>query len=207
MIKELDFIDVQDILKKQPLGKNTTFLKNAHNLWFRFKNYQKNKPIGFFKDNDCVSMIFATYSKKTFYANLYEIVTLQGHEKKGYGKKIWLGFLEKCKRYEMRRLKISCTPDSLGWHLKNGLIFWAIDKQGSLKSNQPLKYKIEEQIIFRDMAIKNPKIALPEQKSVDELKKLDLETHKFSKKKIVNVLSAIKKADKYWMRKHLWITD
>lgn len=192
--------EVLDLIENSPPGKNTKFLESSHSLWFRFKNYNKNPPM-VLKENGIVSLIFATFNKDG-YTNLYEIVTVQGNEGKGYASKIWDEYVDYAVNVRnSQRLKISCTPDSVTWHSRNGLVFWAIDPTGSLRSDQPLFKNREEQCMFRELAIKDPSIALPtNSKVLERLRKESLESHNFGDKKQKVVEQAILSVGKYWLR-------
>lgn len=194
---------VSNIIATSKPGKNTKFIKASHSLWTRFKNYQTNPPFAWTDNNKIVAIIFATMSKRTKYVNLYEICTVEGEEKKGYATKIWSAYINNAYRSGMQRIKLSCTPSSITWHLRNGLIFWGVDKQGSLRSDQPLMQTIEEQNNFREQAVFDPGIALPDEVTRKRLKSEDLETIKLSKRKIQLCLESIQTVGKYWLRKYL----
>ena len=204
MIGFLKETDIQRAIFNSPNGANTKFLQQSHSLWYRFNNYQSNAPFGLYKDNKLVSVIFATTSDKTKYINLYEIVTIQGQEKKGYATEIWSSFVEFWYDAGMHRIKLSCTPSSITWHMRNGLIFWAVDKQGSLRSDQPLKRTINEQIDFREYALTEPSVALPDKKTRMKLREEDVETLQLSHKKILETYQAIQKVGEYWFRPYLY---
>ena len=204
MIAFLKETDIQNAIFKSPSGVNTKFLQQSHSLWYRFNNYQKNAPYGLYKDGNLVSVIFATTSHQTKYINLYEIVTLQGQEGKGYATDIWSQFVEYWYDAGMHRIKLSCTPSSITWHMRNGLIFWAVDKQGSLRSDQPLKRTINEQVDFREYALTEPSVALPDIKVRMKLREEDVETLQLSQKKILETYQAIKKVGEYWFRPYLY---
>tara|TARA_R100000388_G_scaffold90620_3_gene72093 strand:+ start:4032 stop:4703 length:672 start_codon:yes stop_codon:yes gene_type:complete len=207
MIKLLNENDVSSLIQRAPSGENTKFLKNAHNLWFRFKNYQRYPCIALYKDSLCVAVIYATFSDKTGYTNLYEICTMQNMERKGYATEIWSEYLKIAYERKMKRLKISCTPESIGWHKKNGLVFWGVDKQGSLKSDQPLKRTREEQIRFRDKAVIDPGIAKPDEKVCEKLKNEQIENVKLNPKQGVRTWNAIKNVGDYYLGRYLWTTE
>lgn len=204
MIKFLSAVDVQKLINDSVNGKNKKFLQQSHNLWYRFKNYEKNKPFAIEIENKIVSIIFATTSLNTKYINLYEICTMQGHEGKGYGTKVWSEFIKYWHNQNMSRIKLSCTPSSITWHLRNGLVFWAVDKQGSLRSDQPLKSTIDEQINLRENYLKNIQTILPPLNICKKLKKESLETAGLSKKKSIETYNAIQKVGVYWLRKYLF---
>ena len=204
MIKFLKETDIQKAIFNSPNGANTKFLQQSHSLWYRFNNYQSNAPFGLYKDDQLVSVIFATTSEKTKYINLYEIVTIQGQEKKGYATEIWSRFVEFWFDAGMHRIKLSCTPSSVSWHMRNGLVFWSVDKQGSLRSDQPLKRSINEQVDFRKYALTQPSVALPDKKTRMKLREEDVESLQLSQKKALETYQAIQKVGEYWFRPHLY---
>ncbi len=205
MLKICNREDIENIIKTSVDGNNTKFLKSAHNLWIRFKNYDKQPPYVLYHNDLPVAAVFATFSKRTSYVNLYEIVTFQGMEGKGYASHLWNIVMTHAYNENMRRLKISCTPFSIGWHVKNGLVFWAVDSSGSLKSDQPLFANREKQLAFRANAVEDPKIALPtDSKVIEQLQKESLEFHKFGIIKTERVTESIKIVQPYWFREHLF---
>lgn len=196
--------DVDNIIKKSAPGRNTKFLSASHNLWTRFKNYDTAPPLALV-DDEIVSLIFATFNRDK-YTNLYEIVTVQGHEGKGYASDLWDFYLEHaCLTMKSNRLKISCTPSSVTWHMKNGLVFWAVDPTGSLRSDQPIFKNREEQFIFQKIAIDEPAVALPTEKVCEKFREESLESHKFGPKKRAQVEEAIAKVGKTWLRDALFV--
>jgi len=140
---------VEKLLETQPEGTNTKFLKSSHNLWFRFKNYVKNPPFVLEDAGVPVALVFITFSQRSKYANLYEIVTLEGKEGCGYASEVYWEVMKAAHEAGMERLKMSCTPSSVTWHKRNGTIFWAVDPSGSLRVDQPLFPTIQEQLAFR----------------------------------------------------------
>ena len=192
---------IESVIESQPEGRNTKFLKSSHNLWFRFKNYEKQPPFGLFDNEELVALVFITFSKRSKYANLYEIVTLEGKEGNGYASKVWEGVMAEAHKAGMERLKISCTPSSITWHKRNGLVFWAVDPSGSLRSDQPLFPSIKAQNEFRERAVLNPKLAMPTDSKVKErLLAESLESHGFGKVKTETVKKAIEDVGDYWLR-------
>jgi len=197
---------LEKIIKNASEGKNTKFLNSAHSLWYRFKNYDKHPPFVLNVNNDPVAFVFATYSKRSKYINLYEIVTMQGQEGNGYASKIWDLVMLDAYENGMHRLKISCTPDSVTWHNRNGLIFWGVDPSGSLRSDQPLFPSSLAQNNFRTKAIRDPKLALPtDSKVLERLASESVEKHKFGSKKTKQVRTAIEQVGDAWMRDSLLI--
>lgn len=195
--------EIVELLADTPRGKNTKFLSAAHSLWKRFGNYERYPPL-VLDEGGIKSVIYATFSVKTGYTNLYEICTVQGQEGKGYASRCWDGFLDHAYQHDMSRLKISCTPSSIGWHLRNGLVFWSVDPSGSLRSDQPIYKTRQEQLAFREKAIENPKLAVPDAKVVHRLKMEGLETHGFGAQKAAKTMLAIEKVGSAWLRKALF---
>jgi hypothetical protein len=190
--------DIDKIILESKDGYNTKFLKSSHNLWKRFQNYDKASPMGLIENNKTVAIIFATFNKN-FYTNLYDIVTVEGYEGNGYASKIWDYYIDYAvKVKKMTRLKISCTPRSITWHMRNGLIFWGIDSSGSLKSDQPLFPTRNEQKSARSLYVRNPSLALPSPKVVHELLQSQIENYNFTDSKKSDVLEAIQKTGKFW---------
>lgn len=191
---------VEDIIKNSPVGKNTKFLSAAHSLWYRFHNYDKAPPLAYEVNGEVVSLIFATFNRDS-YTNLYEIVTIEGKEGNGYASKCWDAWIDYAvTQRNMTRLKISCTPSSVTWHNKNGLIFWAVDPAGSLRSDQPLFKTRAEQIEYRNNAIVNPLQALPPYKVREQFRIEGLEFYKWGEKKKAKTQSAIDAVGKAWLR-------
>jgi hypothetical protein len=191
---------VEELIKNSPAGKNTKFLSAAHSLWYRFHNYDKAPPMSYEVGGEVVSLIFATFNRDG-YANLYEIVTLEGKEGNGYASKCWDSWIKYAvEERGSKRLKISCTPSSVSWHYRNGLIFWAVDPTGSLRSDQPLFPTRTEQLAYRDNAIVNPLSALPPHKARDQFRIEALESYEWGVKKKAKTQAAIDVVGKAWLR-------
>jgi hypothetical protein len=158
--------------------------------------YNINQPVGF---------VFITFSQRSKYANLYEIVTLEGMEGNGYASILFESVMAKAYDDNMQRLKISCTPTSVTWHKRNGLIFWAVDPSGSLRADQPIFPNMHEQLTFRSLALKDRSIALPPDKRVrDKLMEEGIDCHSFGVKKRAIVEKAIQDVGEYWFRDELF---
>lgn len=191
---------VQSLIDNSPAGKNTKFLSAAHSLWTRFHNYEKSLPMAYEVNGEVVSLIFATFNRDG-YANLYEIVTLEGKEGNGYASKCWDAWIKYAvEERKIQRLKISCTPSSVSWHLRNGLVFWAVDPTGSLRSDQPLFPTRAEQIAYRDQAIVSPLQALPPPKAREQFLREGLDAYKWGDKKKAKTQAAIDTVGKAWLR-------
>lgn len=198
-MKLLSDTDILSILDKSPQGKNTKFLSAAHSLWFRFKNYEKCPPVGLEVDGDIVCIIFATFNRDKS-CNLYEIVTIEGKEKNGYASKLWKEFIDFAVNEKgMQRLKLSCTTSSIGWHLRNGLVFWAIDPSGSLRSEQKLFSTVEDQLNYRELCVQSPRKYLPPEKLQQQYRNEGLDTYSFGEKKKTRIVEAINQVGEYWL--------
>lgn len=195
---------VEELLAKQPEGTNTKFLKSSHNLWFRFKNYEKNPPFVLEDAGVPVALVFITFSQRSKYANLYEIVTLEGKEGCGYAGEVYWEVMKAAHEAGMERLKMSCTPSSVTWHKRNGTLFWAVDPSGSLRCDVPIFPNKHEALTFRELALKDPTFALPPEKVASKLKEEGLESHGFGVKKTEKVETAIEAVGEYWMRLSLF---
>lgn len=195
----LNLQQVEELIQISEVGRNTKFLSAAHNLWVRFHNYDKCPPIALQVDGAIVSLIFATFNKDG-YTNLYDIVTVQGFEQKGYASLLWEKYINYAVTIKKStRLKLSCTPSSITWHLRNGLLFWAVDPSGSLRSDQELFPTREKQIEYQ-----NANAILPPEKSCIQFRKESLESHRFGKKKSTAIELAISSVGKYWVRNRLF---
>jgi len=203
MLKRLNKEEVETLIASQPEGTNTKFLKSSHNLWFRFKNYDKQPPFALMNGTDPVALVFITFSTRSKYANLYEIVTLEGEEGQGYASDVYWKVMEEAHAQGMQRLKMSCTPSSVTWHCRNGTIFWAVDPSGSLRCDVPIFTNQYEQLWFRELALKDHTIAMPPQKVADKLREESIELYNFGVKKTEKVETAIKSVGPYWMREAL----
>lgn len=204
--KNMNFVNsikVEEIIKNSAAGKNTKFLSAAHSLWYRFHNYDKAPPLAHEVNGEVVCLIFATFNRDG-YSNLYEIVTIEGHEGNGYASKCWDNWIKYAvEERKMNRLKMSCTPSSVTWHYKNGLIWWAVDPTGSLRSDQPLFLTRAEQIAYRDYAIVNPMQALPPHKARDQFRAEGLDSYNWGEKKKSKTQKAIDAVGKAWLREAL----
>lgn len=195
---------VEELIAKQPEGTNTKFLKSSHNLWFRFKNYDKNPPFVLEVKGEAVALVFITFSQRSKYANLYEIVTLEGKEGNGYASEIYWQVMKEACQQGMHRLKMSCTPSSVTWHKKNGTIFWAVDPSGSLRSDQPIFREKVAQLEYREYVLKHRASSIPPSKVKEQLIKEGPESHGFGEKKLSKVRQAIEDVQPYWFRDSLF---
>lgn len=201
------FDQVQKIIDGSDKGSNTRFLSSAHSLWYRFGNYDKTPPMAYEVNGEVVSLIFATYNRDT-YSNLYEIVTIQGQEGNGYASRIWDLWTDYAvQERQITRLKMSCTPSSITWHQRNGLLWWAVDPSGSLRSDQPLYATRSEQLAYRDWAIDHPLEALPPAKTRKKLLAEGLENYSWGDKKRTKTQEAIEAAGRSWLREFMIQAD
>jgi hypothetical protein len=158
-------------------------------------------------NGEIVSLIFATYNRDT-YSNLYEIVTIEGQEGNGYASRIWDLWTDYAvQERQITRLKMSCTPSSITWHQRNGLLWWAVDPSGSLRSDQPLYATRSEQLAYRDYAIDHPLEALPPFKTRKKLSAEGLENYSWGDKKRAKTQEAIEAAGRSWLREFMISAD
>jgi len=202
----MNFVDmarVENLIKDSPAGKNTKFLSAAHSLWFRFSNYEKAPPLAYEVDGEIVCLIFATFNRDG-YANLYEIVTVEGKEGNGYASKCWDAWIKYAvEERNVIRLKLSCTPSSVTWHNRNGLIFWAVDPTGSLRSDQPLFSTRQYQIDYRNVAVLDPMSVMLPAKAKEQFLKEGLESYAWGEKKKAKTQAAIDAVGSSWLREAL----
>lgn len=196
---------VEEFIATLPDGKNKRFLNASHSLWFRFKNYDKiqQQPYVLIKEGKAVAFVFATMSKRSFYMNLYEIVTIDGHEGKGFGSEIFWLVMGYAHNEGMQRLKMSCTPTSVTWHMRNGMVFWAVDPSGSLRADVPIFATKQEQLRWRNEAL----LGSPNEEGLmldidpstaKKLRAESPESHGFGAKKMQKVQDAIEAVGRYW---------
>ena len=194
--------EVEKVIRNSNPGSHTDFLKSAHSLWFRFKNYDKNPPFALMVNSEIVSLIFSTFNRDG-YANLYEVVTIEGKGGNRYGDRLWREWIKIAVEHGCDRLKISCTPKSILWHHSHGLVFWGIDKSGSLRSDQRLFSTIKEQIEYRDHVIADPYYNLPPTSQVEKFKK-EMQELQFGKTKKTRIQQAISSIGSAWLAPYLY---
>ena len=179
---------------------NFKFANSSHSLWIRFKIYEegtRDMPFVIIDDEgDIAAVCMITTLKKQPYANLYEIFAV----KKGYATELYWGVMENMKKRGVERLKMSCTPSSIGWHYRNGIVGWAVDPTGSIRVDVPICRTQEGQLRLRDAALETPSLVMPTGKQAEKLRS---EENSFGPKKIIQVEKAIETMGEFYMRKHL----
>jgi len=181
-------------------GRNKTFAKGAMNLWIRFKNFEKNAPFVLKIDGDIKCAILITKLSRAPYCNLYEIVTKQGEEGNGYARRLYWHVMSHMYDAGVLRLKMSCTPTSIGWHYGNGIIGWGVDATGSIRVDVPLRRTREEQLELRADYKKNMEEITPPEKAIKALLK---ENPTFGTKKAIQVASSKGHLGEYYLREIL----
>lgn len=190
---------IENLINDTADSSNNRFLSASHNLWRRFHNYDKYHAMALVRDDKIVCVHFATFNKN-LYTNSYEIVTMSGCEGKGYAGALWEEYVDYAVNVKgMERLKNSCIASSVTWHIKNGLIFWAIDPTGSLKTDQPLFSSTEAQREARKSFLKNPKLALPRRDVIQDLVQSHPTNFSFGGPKTKCVNDAIESAGETWL--------
>ena len=202
MIRRSNREEIQALVTKMKAEghPNFKFADSSQNLWIRFKNYEndKNLPFVILDDNrEIAAVCMITKLVMTSYCNLYDIFAV----KSGYATKLYWGIMQYMYSNGVKRLKMSCTPDSIGWHYRNGIVGWAIDPTGSIRVDIPIKPTQDQQLALRYMAVDGlPQLVMPPEKQADKLR---LEENSFGPKKIIQVEQAIDTMGRYYMRKHL----
>ena len=199
MIRNLNEADMQMLVEWMQADEhpNAAFAKSSHNLWIRFKNYKDNPPFVNFTDKYKIGAVcMITKLKREPYANLYEIFAVHP----GYATDLYWDIMAHMKANGVERLKMSCTPSSIGWHKRNGIVGWAIDPSGSIRVDVPICETQEEQLALRERAVDNPWLVMPpERKSIQ----LRAEHNSFGKVKQPKVDQAIDTLGEFWLRKYL----
>lgn len=198
----LDGSMVERLHRTSAEGPNKKFLWNAHCLWLRYKNYEKSPPVALERNGAVVSLIYASFLKNG-YAHLYEVVTVQGEERKGYAAALWELWIAYAVSRGANRLNISCVPDSIGWHMKNGLVFWSVDRSGSLRSDQPLFPTRDAQVAFRARAVVEPEVALPPYKYATKYAGERVSALELKEPQRLKTLRAIEQVGDAWLRPYM----
>ncbi len=194
--------EIEQLLETLPSEeKNTKFAKGAHNLWVRFHNYGRHDPWVLEDNGQIVAVCHITVLKKQDYANLYEIYTIPNSEGKGYASKLYWKIMEHLAHtYPDIRLKMSCTPTSIGWHYRNGIIGYGVDPSGSIRVDVPIAPTKEEQLAVRESWRSNLSSVLPPLKSQEKLLK---ENPTFGVKKTEQVSQSIQTMGQYYLREEI----
>jgi len=200
----LDEMEVLLIQMERANHKNLSFANSAHSLWVRFHNYEKNPPYVIYDEDDNIAAVcMITVLQREPYANLYEIFSV----KDGWASKLYWGIMEilytgrSASRQRVERLKMSCTPSSIGWHFKNGIIGWGTDPSGSIRVDIPIMRTQKEQLELRENWKDNLDKIIPPSKNA---KKLREEINMFGPKKQPKVDEAIDTMGEYYLRSLLY---
>ena len=199
MIKQVNKETIQDLLleMEQTDNSNLRFAKAAHSLWIRFHNYEKNPPYVIYNDlNQIAAVCMITKLQREPYANLYEIFAV----KPGYATDLYWEIMQHMHIMGVKRLKMSCTPSSIGWHMRNGIVGWAVDPSGSIRVDVPIMPTKQEQLDLRELAVIDPSVVMPPTKQANKLR---LEENSFGPRKLPVVEKAIDAVGQYYLRRHL----
>lgn len=194
--------EVADLCRKHEKTSRISLLRTTHGMWVRFNNYEKHPPMVIRIDGEIASIVFFQITKNR-YMNLYEIISLPEYAGKGYGTDLWKSVIKFACENQAERLKISCTPESILWHYPHGLIFWGVDKSGSLRSDQQLFPTIEEQVEYRRRVIEDPQHNLPPVSQVNKFKK-EIQEIQFGENKKIKIQQAIKSIGSAWLAPYLY---
>ncbi len=199
MIERITQEQFEEWLQGMGEGRNKNFAKGAMNLWIRFKNFEKNAPFVLRVDGDIKCAIMITKLSRSSYVNLYEIVTATGEEGNGYARKLYWDVIAHFHDAGVERLKMSCTPSSIGWHYGNGIIGWGVDATGSIRVDIPIRPTRQEQLLFRDSCLIDDSLfeLLPPERVIKALLK---ENPTFGKKKTIQVEESKKVMGEFYLR-------
>jgi len=192
-----DQMDILVFNMQEDNNPNARFANSAHSLWTRFHNYtERNAPYACIVDGEVTAVVMMTLLTREPYANLYEIFAV----KPTYAGTLYWSVMRLAKEMGAERLKMSCTPSSIGWHMKNGIVGWAVDPSGSIRVDIPICDSQEEQLALREDALTNPSLVLPPEKFAQ---KLASEENSFGPIKIIKVEKSIETMGDYYMRKEI----
>tara|TARA_B110000285_G_scaffold55990_1_gene63708 strand:- start:1090 stop:1692 length:603 start_codon:yes stop_codon:yes gene_type:complete len=192
-----DQMDILVFNMQEDNNPNARFANSAHSLWTRFHNYtERNAPYACIVDGEVTAVVMMTLLTREPYANLYEIFAV----KPTYAGALYWSVMRLAKEMGAERLKMSCTPSSIGWHMKNGIVGWAVDPSGSIRVDIPICDSQEEQLALREDALTNPSLVLPPEKFAQ---KLASEENSFGPIKIIKVEKSIETMGDYYMRKEI----
>ena len=197
----MSFDDIERLVydMKDQEHPNAKFASGAHSLWTRFHNYtERNAPYACLERDtgEITSVVMMTLLTREPYANLYEIFAVRPT----FAQELYWDVMKGAKDMGAERLKMSCTPSSIGWHLRNGVVGWGVDPSGSIRVDIPICDSLEEQLDLRERAIKDPSLVMPEGKNLQRL--ID-EENSFGPIKLPKVEKAINSMGDYYMRKHI----
>lgn len=200
IIKQINQSDVEKLLADMEIqkNKNLSFAKSAHSLWFRFKNYnERNNPYAIFNDSgEIMAVCMITRLQRESYANLYEIFAVES----GYATDLYWGIMDLMEKNGVERLKMSCTPASIGWHMRNGIIGWGTDPSGSIRVDIPLMGSRDDQLSLRENWSVDLDKVLPPEKNRSRLKE---ENNTFGPRKKPKVEEAINTVGDFYLRRYL----
>ena len=199
MIRNADEQEIINLLAymRSVENDNFKFANGAHSLWVRFHNYEKNPPFVIEdEDGDIAAVCMITKLQREPYANLYEIFAVHP----GYATKLYWGIMEHMYNNGVQRLKMSCTPDSIGWHKRNGIVGWAIDPTGSIRVDIPILPTLEEQLALRELAVNEPQLVMPPEKNA---LKFIQEQNRFGPRKQEKVDKAVDTLGEFYLRAFL----
>jgi hypothetical protein len=187
-------------INNMPEGKNTRFARNANNLWTRFKNFDNNPPWILIEKGDIKCAILITKLVREPYCNLYEIVTKEGQEGRGYASRLYWHVMSHMFNDGVKRLKMSCTTSSIGWHYRNGIIGWGVDPTGSIRVDIPLRPTLQEQLELRNNFEDNKFEIIPKKKVAIRLLG---ENVSFGKRKEIEVDNSRQVMGEHYRREYL----
>ncbi len=143
--------EVENFISSLPNSDRKKFLCNAHSLWIRFRNYEKQLPIAIIENSQLKSIAFVSKLKKHSMINLYDIVSFDT----GYGKKLWMEMIAYYYNLGVRNIKFRALYSAVKFYDDLGIYFWGFDGK-SFTVEQPLYSTIEEMQKWRNDFILSP---------------------------------------------------
>jgi hypothetical protein len=160
---------VEKLLQSWTESESLRVLKQAHGIWGNFQYYDSFPPVVLRSRGDVVAIAFRTLNRNGYF-NLYDIATNPRHLNRGHGRQLWRLLIAHAHENRSTRIKMGCSPSSVGWHIGNGAVFWGVDEQGSLLCDMPLMPTIEQQLLLQQEAVTNPAVVMPDAKVIAKLR-------------------------------------
>ena len=198
-LEKIGIREVQSVVQSWESSEALRVVKQAHGLWMSFKNYPKQPPVVLRHKGAIAAIAFRTINKNG-YLNLYDIATAPQFQGKGFASQLWKQLISEAHLQGATRIKMGCSPSSLGWHMRNGAIFWGVDDQGSLLCDMPLMPTVAQQRLLQAEAIADPNAVIPPSKALAEVKARSPSRPQLNLRRRVAALAAITLARQYWLR-------
>jgi ribosomal protein S18 acetylase RimI-like enzyme len=190
--------EVQKLIEVWDQSESLRVLKQGQGLWGNFRYYESFSPVVLRDRRKVVAIAFRTLNRNGYF-NLYEIAVDPRARGKGFGKQLWRLLIAHAYENGSTRLKMGCSPTSLGWHISNGALFWGVDEQGSLLCDIPLLPTVEQQVLLQKEGISNPIAVMPDEQVVKKLAAKGFVTIR-NRLQLQKAIQAISQAGDCWLR-------